>query len=593
VDADAQGADNGTSWSDAFVSLQSALSAALPDSEIWVAAETYRPAGPGGDRNLSFNLKNRVALYGGFAGAGSVAYPGGETQRSQRDVAEHVTTLSGDLNADDGPDWANNAENSYHVVVADNADPTAIIDGFTIRGGNANYLPSGDPRGYGGGVHTTYPGSFTMTHCTIVGNFATVDGGGVFVSTKWYESTRISYCTIRDNIAGYAGGGGIAARAEKRANLIITCCTISGNTVTGPAGRGGGIYCLKGMSPPEPDSVIVANCTFINNRAADSGGALACNDDNDLALINCTLTNNYAPAGRSIACQPYSSYPGRSQVKVANCILWDGPNPLWANEESTITVSYSNVLRGLPGAGNIWLDPMFVNPSVGDYRLSACSPCIDAADSSAYPPEVAPEDRDGHPRFVDDGGVSDIGSGPAPVVDMGAFEFQDGTAPPAPPAPQNVVTGKADDCGAIRITWDASPGADGYVIHRSTLNDLMTASVVGSCAAGPYDDFSAAARVNYWYWVTAVRGGCSSRFGQSASGFRFTPGDLDHDCDVDQEDFGQLQACLTGVGTPQDDANCIDARIDEDTDVDENDVDMFLASFGGPGMPLPAGCPGQ
>ncbi len=66
VDSHAQGANNGTSWSDAFVDLQSAL-AQTNMGEIWVAAGEYRPALVG-QTSVSFVLKNQVALYGGFAG---------------------------------------------------------------------------------------------------------------------------------------------------------------------------------------------------------------------------------------------------------------------------------------------------------------------------------------------------------------------------------------------------------------------------------------------------------------------------------------------------------------------------------------------
>jgi hypothetical protein len=126
----ANGAGTGTSWHDAFTTVNSALSAAQPGDSIWVAWGTYKPAGPGGDRAASFFLKTGVSLYGGFIG--------NETQLSQRDWEANVTVLSGDLNGDDGPEFQNMGDNAYHVVVALNVDSTAIIDGFMIKRGRAD-----------------------------------------------------------------------------------------------------------------------------------------------------------------------------------------------------------------------------------------------------------------------------------------------------------------------------------------------------------------------------------------------------------------------------------------------------------------------
>jgi len=51
--------------------------------------------------------------------------------------------------------------------------------------------------------------------------------------------------------------------------------------------------------------------------------------------------------------------------------------------------------------------------------------------------------------------------------------------------------------------------------------------------------------------------------------------DFDEDGDVDQEDFGHLQACLSGPGIAQNDPDCLDARLDGDDDVDQDDFAIF------------------
>ena len=69
VDADAAGDNDGSSWDDAFTDLQSALVAADTGDEIWVAAGTYKPTveyGGTGDRHQSFQMRNGVAICGGF-----------------------------------------------------------------------------------------------------------------------------------------------------------------------------------------------------------------------------------------------------------------------------------------------------------------------------------------------------------------------------------------------------------------------------------------------------------------------------------------------------------------------------------------------
>lgn len=92
---------------------------------------------------------------------------------------------------------------------------------------------------------------------------------------------------------------------------------------------------------------------------------------------------------------------------------------------------------GWPGARNISAPPRFVDLYGPDgvagtpddnLRLTAASPCIDAGSNALISPATK-TDLDGAPRFFDAPAV-DVGSGPPPIIDMGAYEFH--INPPLP-----------------------------------------------------------------------------------------------------------------------------------------------------------------
>ena len=113
VDNDASPGGNGSSWSDAYKYLRDALTAANTGDTILVGEGTYRPDEDNnnptgsGSRYLSFQPKKGVELYGGYAGVGAPA-------PDERDIVLYETILSGDIDGNDGPDFLNYGENSYH-----------------------------------------------------------------------------------------------------------------------------------------------------------------------------------------------------------------------------------------------------------------------------------------------------------------------------------------------------------------------------------------------------------------------------------------------------------------------------------------------
>jgi len=419
VDSRATGANNGSSWADAFADLQEALSVAtaLPEvEEIRVAQGIYTPAEQPGDRTATFQLINGLTIKGGYAGVGA-------PDPDARDIDAYETILSGDLNGDDGPNFANNNENSRHVVTGNGTNITAILDGFIITAGYADGVDGMYPFiNNGAGIYNEY-GSPTVTNCTFTGNVAVLhdyeyggkgagmynehsnpivdnstfsgnvaggQGGGMY---NYYSSPTISNCVIREN-----EGCGIAFMHETE--TVVTDSELIGNT----SGYGAGINCEYGSSP------VISNCAFVGNSAQYDGGGLRCYVNCAPTVTSCTFSANTATIQHGGAISNYASAPtvsnctftsnsaGRkgggifcyreSNPNVTNCILWGNSSlqgsqvALWyydvpGSEPSpaAITISYSDVQGGASavdldsnctlnwGTGNIDVDPCFVDPA--------------------------------------------------------------------------------------------------------------------------------------------------------------------------------------------------------------------------------------
>jgi hypothetical protein len=129
VDIDAVGNNDGSSWTDAFVSLNDAIDLSTQGDEIWVAEGTYVPnAYPRNiegspaltDRDFTFHLKDSVAIYGGFQGD--------EIFFSERNLDSFICILDGAIDSI-------NFIYSTHVVLSVLDSSQTILDGFTITRG--------------------------------------------------------------------------------------------------------------------------------------------------------------------------------------------------------------------------------------------------------------------------------------------------------------------------------------------------------------------------------------------------------------------------------------------------------------------------
>jgi hypothetical protein len=212
---------DGKTWATAFSDLQAALSIAQSNTEIWVAAGVYKPDRGTGARTASFHLKNGVRLLGGFAGT--------ETSSDQRDPNSNETILSGDLKGDDGPEFVNNDENSYHVVTSIRTEPNAVLDGFIITGGNANGPNKGFYR-LGGGLYNTGRASPTIMNCIFRNNFANQLGGGI--CDHYGGTMTLTDCEFIGN-SSQENGGAMYNLGSGRPKL--TNCVFRGNSAVGGA----------------------------------------------------------------------------------------------------------------------------------------------------------------------------------------------------------------------------------------------------------------------------------------------------------------------------------------------------------------------
>lgn len=271
------------------------------------------------------------------------------------------------------------------------------IHGFTLRNGNSG-------SGFGGGIRVD--NSIAVIRDNVITGNVAVWGGGIDVVANQIEIVRNR---IHDNSAENGGGIYLAGTGSG----LVENNTVADNTagevtfdLTG--GRGGGMF-------TDFTNLEVRNNLFVRNHAANpgvnngTGGGHYRNSGANVALSNNTFSQNSADGAGGAIASPFNS------LLVNSCIIYGNPSPAGELNGTVIDVSYSNVLGGWPGVGNIDTPPLFVTGAAGHYYLSQTaagqadtSPCVDAGD----PARTAP---DGTTRTDEEPDSS--------TVDMG-FHFQ-------------------------------------------------------------------------------------------------------------------------------------------------------------------------
>ena len=276
---------------------------------------------------------------------------------------------------------------------------------------------------FGGAMANRGDSSPLISHCRFQENFAHRFAGAMFNFFQNGALVHVVDSEFLDNHAELNGG----AVTNDRNMPLFNRCIFRGNSSGGNAGAVANFDVLE---------ALFMNCVFNSNVAGGSGSAIE-NSDSDPLIVNCTFTGNRAGNDGAV----WNIFESRPALW--NCILWNNSDRSGMIEASQITdaldgnaaINHSCVqgLTGsLGGEGNIGTDPRFVSrlgkdglagTEDDDLRLLAGSPAIDAGDHE-FVPEGITTDLDGNPRFVDDPAAPDTGVGDAPIVDMGAYEFQ-------------------------------------------------------------------------------------------------------------------------------------------------------------------------
>ena len=237
------------------------------------------------ERSSTFVLKAGLTVQGGFPTGGG-----------ERDIATHLTILSGDIDQND--DTVDNSGNAYHVFSASFLTSAPELDGFIVTGGNANE-PS-FPNDAGGGIFCENT-SLRLVNCVFDQNTAAGEGGGAVYGGNSTAITAIA-CSFLNN-ASRSGG---AARHDGEASYER--CAFQGNTAT----FGGALFMIGSGS-----GVTCTNCLFAGNSASSDGGAIASQEGPQTSFINCSFQGN-ATAFNGGALNLVNA-----TTDLTNCLIWD------------------------------------------------------------------------------------------------------------------------------------------------------------------------------------------------------------------------------------------------------------------------------
>ncbi len=243
--------------------------------QVWVAEGRYHVYQH--SRQDTLLLKPGLELFGGFAG--------GETVFEERDWTVNETILDGQQ-PDDGPCHV------FHVVTGSD---DAVLDGFTVTGGQARLTPP------------------DLTENSETG------GGMLNISA----SPTVANCVFTANDASWWGGG----MHNYRSAPIVSNCLFTGNAVDESEGWGGAAIFAQFVTEAQ-EGPVISECIFTGNgNKLDNGGAVRL-EDTSATVTDSEFFDNKASWGAAIDSRCLSVDAPECVVTIERCLFEDNFNDL-------------------------------------------------------------------------------------------------------------------------------------------------------------------------------------------------------------------------------------------------------------------------
>jgi CSLREA domain-containing protein len=422
---------------------------------------------------FSQNLRLVVAINGLTVSGGNSAYGSGLLNFGTLTVSN--TTFSGDTATgnggggiyNDGALTLTNCIVSGNSTLGSTSSATAGGGLLNLSAGKVTMTNStfsgntapGSGASAGSGAAIANSGTMSVTSCTINGNNAASDGGGIYND----GTLTVTGSTFANNIASSDGG---AIRSS--GSLTLAGSTLAGNFASSEGG---------GIDGTGSTLLSATNCTFANNTAGSDGGALKI-QGNGLSLTNTTITGNRVTNGTGgifgggiYAASPVVMYNTIVAGNYRGALASSTANDIAGNVSSTSAFN----LIGSGGSGGL------VNGAVHN-QVGVTNPGLGALAGNGGPTQTvallpgSPAIDRGSNVFVTSGETDQRGSYRIVngTVDIGAFENQVTTTPPSS---QNATAGTpaslnlgsfADAAGAgpwtVSVNWGDGTAATAFTV---------------------------------------------------------------------------------------------------------------------------------